>query len=1368
MPRPPSIRRPMATRVRRQARTTPARGGARDRLTPGEGLLSRAAPALPLPVADPARVRAAPGDPASRSVQPTLRAPAPVQPAREAVEARNDRVSADRGRTTDFAEAPPTEEETVARAAMAITGAIVQGAADLLATPTGEANGDLIEATPDERATSTENAASSDTQTPAQVSGTSSAEVDALTVEGDGAAAPAAEVPEAAPAVEGEGGAGAPEPAPELSPAQAVAPAVQAVSRRATAAASHQPESAAAGAAMASSNDPAVTRRRGVSAAGAAMADDAETGEVNRQSFREQLREAIRNAMPAPQSESEARRLMDEGGEEAAEEIQGHLGGHTSEAMGGLPAALEDENQPDPASIDGGEEVELTPEEAGPPPAPVSAGPVVPLPSTSAAVDMSSNSANVDQLAAENNITESQLARGNDPQFDAALGARDEAERHNEEGPARLREAEALDRANTRERAQGRISSGLTGFQNERATQLANVATVQSTTSGLSATRKAEITVELEGIGQRTREAVTTILAEMNEWVGTRFQGAVDDALRDYDDAFDDVRGGFLTRVGDFFTGGGDERFEAALRAGRRAFEARIDRAIDEIATHVEIELARARERVAQGRTEIDAYINETLPQNERDFATDASAAVTEDFEALEGEISSSRDALVSNMVDIYRQGIQRRDAREEELRLANRSLWERVYDATVGVVQKVLEFKNMLLGILARAAAVVEAIIQDPIQFLSNLIAGIKAGLEKFMGNIVENLKQALMGWLFGALEGAGLTLPDKFDLKGFLSIVLQVLGLTKENVRARAVRILGEETVSRIETAVEILRVLFTEGPAGLWRMLLEKLGDIKEVILAEIRSWVITKIIEAGIKWILGLLNPAGAFVKACMMIYDIVVFFIERGQQIISAVNAIINALGVIVAGNIGAMANAVEGALNRILPVVISFLASLLGLGGISEKIRNFIDAVQRPVNKAIDWVINKGVALARRIRGLFGGGQQNEADEEPDDPEKEAAVQAALLALDQAEARQTDEGGVTREEAEELANRVRAEHPVISGIRVEQHGERWRYFYRASAERTHDGSNQAVTEITDEWFRENRTEIFQRIHTLAAARYRGANRPQQAAFVEGMSGLPPGQIAELDVGGHPRRARGFGGAGNVLVGERRGETSVSGHTYGELGSRLSEDEVPSQEVAEGIAAAMRGEPIENPEIADAAAIVMGAETARSRGQRAGGGMSEVTTRLAVAGLASGELSVDETFGTRDANAAFSQARRERREIAAESRRRFQAGEITAQEARSSRAGASRAMRAARRETGGLLPETMVGFAGARRAGRRLVDPSRRDPGGQTAVDADEIINRTVELVYRLVKDRRDRYESVDEVMEEIENVLNEVDDSFSG
>ena len=53
--------------------------------------------------------------------------------------------------------------------------------------------------------------------------------------------------------------------------------------------------------------------------------------------------------------------------------------------------------------------------------------------------------------------------------------------------------------------------------------------------------------------------------------------------------------------------------------------------------------------------------------------------------------------------------------AREEELREANKSLWQRVYDATVGLIKKIIAFKNMLLDVLARAAGVISEIIHDP-----------------------------------------------------------------------------------------------------------------------------------------------------------------------------------------------------------------------------------------------------------------------------------------------------------------------------------------------------------------------------------------------------------------------------------------------------------------------------------------------------------------------------------------------------------------------------------------------------------------------------------------------------------------------------
>src|SRR5205085_1480778 len=138
-----------------------------------------------------------------------------------------------------------------------------------------------------------------------------------------------------------------------------------------------------------------------------------------------------------------------------------------------------------------------------------------------------------------------------------------------------------------------------------------------------------------------------------------------------------------------------------------------------------------------------------------------------------------------------------------------------------------------------------------------------------------------------------------------------LQVLGLTYTNIRARAVNIVGEPVVKALETGAEIFKILITEGPAGLWDWLKDKLSDFKDTILGEIENFVVEKIITAGVMWLISLLNPASAFIKACKAIYDIVMFFIERGSQILALVNAILDSLNSIADGAIQVAADFVE-------------------------------------------------------------------------------------------------------------------------------------------------------------------------------------------------------------------------------------------------------------------------------------------------------------------------------------------------------------------------------------------------------------------------------------------------------------------------
>ncbi len=156
---------------------------------------------------------------------------------------------------------------------------------------------------------------------------------------------------------------------------------------------------------------------------------------------------------------------------------------------------------------------------------------------------------------------------------------------------------------------------------------------------------------------------------------------------------------------------------------------------------------------------------------------------------------------------------------------------------------------------------------------------------------------------------------------------------------------------------------------------RCCVEKLGDIKEMILEQVKDFVITKIITAGITWLIGLLNPAAAFIKACKLIYDVIMFFVNNGSRILKFVNTVIDSVADIVRGNISGVVNKINDVLGQMVPIIIGFLASVIGLGGIGQKIREIVEKLQKPVNKALDFVIKTGLKLAGPIiRGIKGIG----------------------------------------------------------------------------------------------------------------------------------------------------------------------------------------------------------------------------------------------------------------------------------------------------------------------------------------------------------------------------------------------------------
>jgi len=61
------------------------------------------------------------------------------------------------------------------------------------------------------------------------------------------------------------------------------------------------------------------------------------------------------------------------------------------------------------------------------------------------------------------------------------------------------------------------------------------------------------------------------------------------------------------------------------------------------------------------------------------------------------------------------------------------------------------------------------------------------------------------LAGWLFGTLGGAGITLLQSFDLKGIIFLVLQILNLTWDAMKARIAKMIGPKGGVMVEKLVK-----------------------------------------------------------------------------------------------------------------------------------------------------------------------------------------------------------------------------------------------------------------------------------------------------------------------------------------------------------------------------------------------------------------------------------------------------------------------------------------------------------------------------------------------------------------------------------
>jgi len=839
---------------------------------------------------------------------------------------------------------------------------------------------------------------------------------------------------------------------PQSDPAfQAVVGRSQAYADRTRA---HIPANAAAAQGQAAAVSPPNEVSSRAAAGQVGVMDQQQPGRFDREAFKAALREKI-NQNATPQNMEEAENFRESGSvDNVRQDLSNTARGETNQAQTAIETTTA--QPPDTGGIEARQSTPLPAAGAGPQPPNIGAAQAVPPPRPESEVSRPQDAAQLDQQMTEAGVTEQQLQNSNEPAFTSALGATNSAREHDAQAPQAFRQEEESVRGQASGEAVEAAQAQLQGMHGSRAQALGRVTGLQGSTSRQDQQQRTEIANHIEAIYDRTKQAVEARLARLDEDVNRKFDDGANLAQQQFENFVEREVKEFKVReygfeilgdIAEFLHVLPDEVNEIFTRA-RTEFIRAMDQVIDDVAGLVETGLNDAKDLIAAGKREIQDYVNQ-LPAALRRIGRESARNIQGRFDELDQTVNDKQTQLVETLAQKYSERLQQIDERVQQLQAEHQNLWDMAKAAIGGVIETILNLKNMLLNVLARAAEAVELIISDPIGFLGNLVAGVKLGLENFVSKIGHYLQQALMDWLFGALGEAGIQMPETFDLKGILSLVMQVLGLTYANIRARAVNILGERIVSALEQAAEIFRILITQGPGGLWDYIKEKIGDLKSMVIDQIKSFVIERIVIAGITWIVGLLNPASAFVKACKAIYDIIMFFVERGSQILALVNAVIDSMTAIARGNIAVAANFVENALARALPVVISFLAALLGLGGISEKIKSIIEAIRRPINAAIDWVIRKAVDLVKAAGRLLGFGREEEAPATAD-PEHDLKVQAGLAAIDEEEKNHSQTEKITHTQAKTIASKVKAAFPIFTSLIVIDGGETWDYEYKAS------------------------------------------------------------------------------------------------------------------------------------------------------------------------------------------------------------------------------------------------------------------------------------------------------------------------------
>ncbi|MEJ2445654.1 MAG: hypothetical protein P8Y42_19780 [Exilibacterium sp.] len=183
--------------------------------------------------------------------------------------------------------------------------------------------------------------------------------------------------------------------------------------------------------------------------------------------------------------------------------------------------------------------------------------------------------------------------------------------------------------------------------------------------------------------------------------------------------------------------------------------------------------------------------------------------------------------------------------------------------------------------ALIDRIGFVIADIADDPLGFANNLAAALGRGFRQFFDRFDSHLLGGFFEWLFSGLGAVGVNIPSDFSLQSIVTLL--------DQVRQAAIDFVVETITTQVAMRL-------------------------------------------------LAMFNPAGAILTAVELIYRILRWVFENAARIFSLVETVVNGAADLIAGNLDGMANAIEGALGRLVAPVIDFIVGYFGLDNLPDRI----------------------------------------------------------------------------------------------------------------------------------------------------------------------------------------------------------------------------------------------------------------------------------------------------------------------------------------------------------------------------------------------------------------------------------------------